>query len=266
MAFFIAPVVYSVWLSFHELRGFQITPQFVGFANYIEAVQSAEFIPSLYRSFIWTGGTLLFQVLLGVVSALALNESFKGRSVARVIVLFPYVVASVVTAATWRWMYDDLFGVINYVLQTFRITETPVRWLDSSHAMLSLILVGVWQHYPFVTLYVLARLQSIREDLYEAVKVDGANVFQRFRSITLPEIREVLLIVILLRTIFMFGKFDVIWIVTGGGPGTVTQTWPILIYLEGFEKLNFALGSTMSVLVVLLLLALAIPYIRSLKL
>ena len=158
--------------------------------------------------------------MLGILVALMLHQNMVFRALARSLVLFPYFVSTVVAVLVWRWLFNDLYGILNHLLVWAKVVRMPIDWLGQMpNAMISVILVGAWKYFPFVVIAVLARLQTIPEPLYEAAKLDGAGPVARFFDVTLPQLREVLLVVVLLRAIWDFKEFDLIYLLTGGGPG-----------------------------------------------
>ena len=175
LALTIYPVGYSVWLSLLEKHSFFPEQRFIGLDNYIYLWSDAEFWTSLWYGVVYSVWTITLQILLGVAAALILHESFTGRNLARGIVLFPYMIPTIVAVILWKWLLNDTYGLLNYALMAFGIIRDPISWLGADHIMLSLIVVSVWQFFPFVLLAVLARLQTIPEELYEAAKVDGAS-------------------------------------------------------------------------------------------
>lgn len=210
------PVAYSIWLSLLEKHSFFPEERFVGLDNYLYLWNDQEFWTSLWLGIVYSAWTILFQVILGVVAALILNETFVGRGLVRAIVLFPYMIPTIVAVILWKWLLNDTYGVVNYWLMAAGIIMDPICWLGADHIMLSLILMSIWQFFPFVLLSILARLQTIPPELYEAAKVDGASAFSRFIHITLPQIKGILFVVILLRSIWMFTKFDTVWLMGEG--------------------------------------------------
>ena len=157
------------------------------------------------------------QIVFGIIAALIVNEAFRGRNFVRGVILFPYVIPTVVAIILWKWLLNDQFGLVNYLMLSLGIVENPVSWMGKDHIMTSLIIISVWEFFPFVVLSVLARMQTIPPTLYEAAQVDGAGPIRRFFHITLPQLQNVLFVVILLRSIWMFTKFDTVWLLTQGG-------------------------------------------------
>ncbi|MBI4573118.1 MAG: sugar ABC transporter permease, partial [candidate division NC10 bacterium] len=205
--------------------------------------------------------TILFQLILGVAAALILNESFVGRGLVRGIVLFPYMIPTIVAVILWKWLLNDTYGVVNYWLFAVGIIRDPISFLGTDHIMLSTIVMSVWQFFPFVLLSVLARLQTIPEELYEAAKVDGASAARRFTHITLPQIRGILFVVILLRSIWMFTKFDTVWLMgEGAGAGRYIRTLPVYAYMRTLTYYQAGLGAAIAVIMFAILVVSTVLY------
>ncbi|MBT5044748.1 MAG: sugar ABC transporter permease, partial [Gemmatimonadales bacterium] len=237
--------------------------EWVGVDNYTALLASGDFWNAARNTLIWTVGTLMLQLVFGVAMALLLNQSIVFRSLARSLVLFPYFLSTVVAVLVWRWLFNDLYGILNHVLLIAGLIDAPVNWLGQMpNAMISIILVGAWKYFPFVVIVVLARLQSIPEQLYEAATIDGAGPFQRFTDITLPQLRDVLVVVVLLRAIWDFKEFDLIYLMTGGGPVRATQTLSLLVYEEAFRLNRMGMASTYAVAMMLVLLGFTLVYLR----
>ena len=243
------PLIQSILLSFYNIDTLTLEGPFVGVAHYISLLTSIAFWRSLANTLIWTASALALQLLLGVGFALLLHQNLIARSLARGLVLFPYLLPTAVAVLVWQWLFNDLYGLINYIFMSIGLISRPVAWLSQMpNAMLSIILVGAWKFFPFVVIVVLARLQTIPDELYEAAAIDGAGFWARFTNITLPQLKGVLLIVVLLRSIWDFKEFDVIYLMTGGGPGTQTQTLPLLVYSEAFPLFHLGRGAAVAVL------------------
>lgn len=263
LALTIYPVGYSVWLSLLEKHSFFPEQRFVGLENYVYLWGDAEFWSSLWYGVVYSVWTVILQIVLGVAAALILNESFPGRNLARGIVLFPYMIPTIVAVILWKWLLNDTYGILNYTLIALGITRDPISWLGADHIMLSLILVSVWQFFPFVLLAILARLQTIPEELYEAAKVDGASAVRRFAHITLPHIRGVLFVVILLRSIWMFTKFDTVWLMgEGAGAGRFIRTLPVYAYMRTLTYYQAGLGAALAVIMFAILMVCTVIYFR----
>jgi multiple sugar transport system permease protein len=205
-------------------------------------------------------------MLIGLGLALLLNKTFMFRGVARAVILAPYLVPTVVAVLTWRYMFHDIVGIINAALIKIGLIESPLLWLNSEGlAMISVILVGVWKFFPFVVIALLGILQSIPQEQYEAARIDGASGFQQFWRITLPHVLPIFLLTALLRTIWSFQKFEIIYLMTGGGPLDATTTLPILVYLKGFSDFEFGGAAAVAILTCLILGALMLLYFLFIK-
>ncbi|MBS0560979.1 MAG: sugar ABC transporter permease, partial [Proteobacteria bacterium] len=238
------PMMQSFWLSLHRTSALTLRSTWIGFDNYAALLGDPAFWTSFVNTLIWTASAVLLQVVVGVAVALLMHGSFLGRAFARGLVLFPYLLPTAVAVLVWRWLFNDLYGFLNVLLMRLGVVAHPVAWLSQMpDAMISIVLVGTWKFFPFVVIAVLARLQSIPTALYEAARIDGASRFAQFTDITLPQIAGVLAIVALLRAIWDFKEFDLIFLMTGGGPGIGTQTLPLLVYRQAFQMLNFGRGA-----------------------
>jgi multiple sugar transport system permease protein len=263
LALTIYPVGYSLWLSLLEKHSFFPAQRFIGLENYVYLWGDAEFWTSLWYGVVYSAWTILLQIVLGVAAALILNESFWGRNLARGIVLFPYMIPTIVAVILWKWLLNDTYGLVNYVLMALGIIRDPISWLGADHIMLSLIIVSVWQFFPFVLLAILARLQTIPEELYEAAKVDGASAVRRFVHITLPQIRGILFVVVLLRSIWMFTKFDTVWLMgEGAGAGRYIRTLPVYAYMRTLTYYQAGLGAALAVIMFGILMASTVIYFQ----
>tara|TARA_Y100000758_G_C16048196_1_gene420591 strand:- start:69 stop:920 length:852 start_codon:yes stop_codon:yes gene_type:complete len=258
------PVGYAVWLSFHRKHAYLPVETFIGLTNYKNLFVDPQFWQSFWLGTVYGFSTIGLQIVLGVGAALLLAESFKGRSLVRGIALFPYVVPTIVVVLIWRWILNDSYGLLNHILQSIGIVSAPVTWLGPSMILISLILVSTWTFFPFVLITVLARLQTINPELYDAAAVDGASAWQRFYHVTLPQLRTILFVVILLRFIFMFTKFDIVWLLGGGtgGTGRFIRTLPVYTYIKTFGQLQVGAGAALAVIMVLILVSVAVPYFK----
>lgn len=236
---------------------------FNGAANYIQAMNDSVFWSSFLHTIIWIVGIISFQFLLGLATAVLLNRSFPFRGLARSLILIPWVTPSVITALMWRWMYDGNYGVINQLLVQARLIERFIPWLaNSSTALLAIIIALIWQGFPFFAIMLLAGLQAIPQELYEASEIDGASPWQIFLRITLPLLRPVIFTTILLRTIWVANSLDVIIIMTGGGPGYSTYTLPVYSYVKAYKGMDFGYSSALAVLLTIFIMIFVSSYIR----
>lgn len=262
-AVIVYPLVSAIYLSLFQIYTPTLEGSWVGLDNYQALLGSGDFWRSLLNTVIWTAGTLVLQIVFGVAMALLLHQNLWFRSLARSLVLFPYFVSTVVAVLVWRWLFNDLYGILNHVVMVAGLSAMPLDWLGSMpNAMISVILVGAWKYFPFVVIAVLARLQTIPDALYEAARIDGAGPIARFCDITLPQLREVLAVVILLRAIWDFKEFDLIWLLTGGGPVISTQTLSLLVYKEAFALNQMGMASAVAVTMMAVMLVFMVVYIR----
>ena len=263
--FVVYPVGYSIVVSFQRYNLAKLSGSFIGLQNYVYLFKTGELPGALLRGFIWMFGTLAGQMILGVAFALVLKQRFAARGLVRAIVVLPFFLPGVSLALTWRWMYYDYNGIINFILLRLGIISEPMLWLSSTNlAMISVIIFGVWRFTPFVVINTLARLSTISRSLYEAAYVDGAGPIRCFFSITLPQLRSVLLVVVLLRGIWMFNKFAEIHLLTGGGPAGATTTLPIIAYYKAFGDMRVGEASAINTVIFVILLIIGTVYIRTL--
>jgi multiple sugar transport system permease protein len=257
------PVLYGVWLSLFKKHSFFPEQRFVGLANYLYLLRDSEFWMSLWYGTFYSVSTIVLQIVVGVIAALLLNEAFRGRNFVRGVILFPYMIPTVVAIILWKWLLNNQFGLVNYLLLAVGIIEDPLSWTGKDYIMTSLIIISVWEFFPFVVLSVLARLQTVPPVLYEAAKVDGAGPWSRFIHVTLPQLRNVLFVVILLRSIWMFTKFDTVWLLTqGGGAEKYIRTLPVYAYMRTFMYYQAGLGATLAVIMFGILIASTAIYFK----
>ena len=258
------PLVRAIQTSFYMRPLLSPKWSFVGLENYVYLLKSSDFWRALWNGCIYTVGTVSAQLVFGLVVALLLNRSFRGRNLARGLTLFPYMLPSIVVVITWRWMLNDISGVINYLfIDVLHLRTGPVTFSGSPwSAMLIVISVGVWRMFPFVSLCCLARLQAIPIQLYEAAKVDGASAWQRFWHITLPQLKGIIFIILLLRAVWMFNDFDTIWLLTEGGPYHSTETTAIFTFVTAFRKWQMGRACAVAVLTFFLMMGAFIFYSR----
>jgi ABC-type sugar transport system permease subunit len=238
-------------LSNIELPGFKLS--FAGMKNFTRAFTKPGFAMIVGNTIIWTIFSTLLRLLLGLGSALLMNASVRGIGVLRIIALLPWTVPLIVSANSWRWMMQSDFGVINETLSLLGLHQFDLTWLASSKTALSSILVAsTWAGYPFVMMMLLSALQGLPKELYEAARIDGASRFRLFRHITLPGIRPVLFVVCALEFISAINAFDMIFIMTGGGPGGSTEVLGLFVYRLAFSNFDFGSASSVSVLLILI--------------
>ncbi len=257
------PVVETFWLSLHDVILFRPrnTP-FVGLANYAVAVADPVFWSSLGNSVVWVGCAISLQFFLGLGTALLLNRSFAWRGIARALVVVPWALPSVIIGLIWTWMLDFNLGVLNEIGVRLGLLAGPVAWLAQPNtAMAAVILAVVWQGFPFFAVTLLAGLQAIPLDLYEAASIDGAGAVAKFRYVTLPGLAGVIATTLLLRMIWVANSLDLIFVMTGGGPGTATQTLPLHAFLTAWSGGNYGQGSALAVILTLILLGVVVFHV-----
>lgn len=254
------PAVMAVANSFSPIWSRELT---FTLANYKKLILDPIFWNSLRVSFFFVGGTVGLHFLVGMAVALALNSEIKARRFFRVLALLPWTVPDVISGLVWRYMYNPTQGVINYALMRVGLADTYVEWLASPHlAMPSIILADVWRGYPFVMVILLAGLQAIPKELYEAAETDGASLIQEFRHITLPSLIRPVVVALALDTIWQFRRFGLVYTMTQGGPGHTTEIFSLLVYKQYFRFFNFEYASSIAVIMAVILLLVSLPYLR----
>jgi multiple sugar transport system permease protein len=256
------PMVMAVLNSFTPiwtkgLSGFTL-------AYYQRLFHDDVFWNSITRTIYFVGATVGLHLLLGLAVALALNTAIRGRRFFRVMAILPWTVPDVIAGLVWAWMFDPLSGILNDVLLRLGLIASPVEWLaNPALVMPSVILADAWRGYPFVMLVLLAGLQAIPKDLYEAAKVDGASAIQEFFHVTLPNLKGMIAIATILDIIWQARRFGLIWVMTEGGPARQTEILSVLAYRQYFKFFNFEYASAMSVALALVLLIIGLPYVRT---
>lgn len=236
--------------------------RFVGFGNYWKLLQDPVFWTALGHTAVWIGLTVPLQMGLGLVAALLLDRDFPWRGLARALIIIPWALPSVVIALMWRWIYDPTTGVLNDLLIHLSLIRSAVPWLaDPDKALYAVIATLTWQGFPFFAVMILAGLQGIPRSQYEAASIDGASAWRQFRHITLPGIAPVLATAGLLRVIWVANSMDVIFVMTGGGPGTATTTLPLYAFVKARQNLDFGYGTAIAVTFTILLGSVVALYI-----
>jgi ABC-type sugar transport system permease subunit len=259
------PLVRTVWesLHVHDLRmPWRGTP-FVGFRNYLEVAGDSRFWGAMLHTGLFTVASVALELVLGLVLALALNRAYRGRGLVRVAVLLPWAIPTVVSALLWRFMFDSEAGIANAVMMGLGVMNEPFVWfIHSAAAWVPIVLADVWKMTPFVALLLLAGLQNIDRSLYEAARIDGAGAWRQFTHVTLPLLKPAILVALIFRTMDAFRVFDLIYVLTGGGPGTATEPIALYTFNALLQNLRFGYGSALSVTVFLVTFGLAMFYIR----
>ena len=251
------PFIYTFILSFTNKRiGYEGT-KFIGLLNYIQIYKDPQYWTVLRNTFIYTVVCISVKLLLGMIAALVLNEKFHGRGFVRVCMLLPWAIPGIVAAHSWKWMYNDQYGIINALLRHIGIISQPIPWLsDMRLALISVMIVNIWRGVPFFLFSIIGGLQTIDNQLYDAAKIDGAGPVMRFLNVTIPSISPIVAITTLLSTIWTFNDFDNIWLVTGGGPMDASSVIATYTYKTAFitNEMAQALSVAVSVIPILVLL------------
>jgi multiple sugar transport system permease protein len=251
------PILRAFWLSlFTQNLGTQLQLNFSGLENYGRMIGDGRFWQSMGNTTVFTVGSVLLELIIGMGVALVLNQSFRGRGVVRTIALLPWALPTALMGLAWAWIFNDQYGIVNDILLRLGLIETGISWLgDPTLAMIAVILADVWKTTPFIALLLLAGLQSISSDLYEAHSIDGATAWQSFWKITVPLLLPQIVIALLFRFAQAFGIFDLIQVMTGGGPAGATETVSLYIYGTVMRYLDFGYGAALVVVTFLLLVA-----------
>jgi len=255
------PILYVIFLGFSKFYYGQRTG-FNGLNNYLTILTDPNFYTSLKATVVFTLGSVVGQVLLAIVFAVVINSSKKAEGGIRLFVILPYMVSMVAVGVTFKWMLNAEFGIVNFLLLSTGLIRQPINFLgDTKFAMASLVTAHIWASAPFATLILLAGIKSISSDIYESAEIDGAGFFRRFFSITLPLIRQQILIVMLIQTMYSFRHFPLPYSMTGGGPGMTTKLLAVLLK-EKMSYLDYGYNSGLSVIMMVITLVIAWFYLE----
>ena len=236
---------------------------FAGMANFQMVLADEHFGQAVKNTAYWTIFSVLGEYLVGMVTAVLLNQKFKGRAIFRTCIFIPWLVPIIVAGMTWDWLLNPEFGIINYMLTNMHIISQPINFLgDSKYAMATVIFVNIWRSFPYYTISFLSAMQSIPGDLSEAAAIDGAGVFKRFFKVTLPQLRSVSLVIVFIHIIWTAINFDFIWVMTEGGPNYATETLPLMIYRYSMKKFDVGAASALSTMMFTVMVVLFIFYYR----
>jgi ABC-type sugar transport system permease subunit len=239
---------------------------FVGLSNYARVFRDPGFYPVLGHTLYFTLVSTAAELALGIAVALLLNAPLRARWFWRSLVVLPWALPTIVNGALWRWIYNGQYGALNGLLSTLHLSDVPHQWLGSPFLALNMVIVAdVWKNTSIVVFFILAGLQTISSDLYESARMDGAGAWAAFWRITLPLLAPSIAVVLILRTIEAFKFFDIIYVMTGGGPASGTQTVAFYTYLQAFSNQLFGYGAALAYLIVLAVFALAMVYLRVLR-
>ncbi len=258
------PIIWGFVLSAQELNLASLRPpRFVGLKNYLSLSGDPFFRKALIQTIVFVIVSLVLEFIIGLCLALLLQQRFSGYNTLRGIVLLPWMMAPVVTAFVWSWLLNGSYGIINYILLKAGIVSESVNWLSSKHlALLVVIFVDVWRSTPFVTLVLLAGLQGISEQLYEAAKIDGAGPLRRLFSVTLPLLKPAVTVALLMRTMMALRFFDIVWIMTRGGPAGNTEMLGTFAYKKSMLAFRMGYGSSVTTIIFFLSFLMSLGYIK----
>jgi len=255
------PLAETVRLSFTDAKLVGTGGEYVGFANYTKMLSGSAFQKTLWATIWFAVVSVTLEMILGVLTALLLNQQFYGRTLLRALMILPWALPTVVNATLWRLIYNPEYGAANAALLQVGVIDAYRSWLgEPGSAMWAIILADAWKNFPLVTLIALAALQAVPRDTVAAALVDGANAIRRFRYVILPVLAGPLMVALVLRTIEAFKVFDIIWIMTRGGPANSTRTLSILVYQEGFSFQRAGSGASLALIVTLIVSVLALAY------
>ena len=260
------PILYSIVISFQKYNLATLVSgkaQFIGLQNYIAVLENPQLQNALIHSLIFTFFSILFQFTIGLGLAILLNKSFPLNNVMRGVLLSGWQVPSVVTGTVFLWLFNLDYGLVNFLLTSLKLFHEPIAWFfQPNTAMVAVIIANIWLGIPFNVILLSAGLAGLPEDVYEAATVDGANGWQKVFYITLPLLKSTILAVLMLGFIYTLRVFDIIWIMTKGGPGTATEVLPTLAYRLSFINFNFGQSAAVSVIILAILLIAAVLYLK----
>lgn len=259
------PLGWTFWESLHrhDLRMPWLGRPFVGLGNYLTMVHDGRFWAALEHTIFFTVVSVALELMLGLALALALDRSFRGRGAVRVAVLLPWAIPTVVAGLVARFIFQSPAGIVDLLLTRLGVTSHPVVWLaGAGSAWVPIILADVWKTTPFVGLLLLAGLQNIDRSLYDAAAVDGASAWSQLRRITLPLLQPAIMVALIFRTLDAFRVFDLVYVLTGGGPGTSTEPIALYTFNTLLQNLQFGYGAALSVVIFIITFVLALLYIR----
>lgn len=261
----IVPLVMSLYTSLLKWNlGDPAGPSFVGIQNFVQLASDPTFWHSIFLTIYQVGGTVIAQLILGIAIALLLAQDFRGSKFLRAVYLIPMMLTPVVVGMTWRMLFNTNFGMVNYLLSLIGIA--PVDWLGNANtAMPAVIGTDVWFSTPFVVIIMLAGLNSIPPEVYEAAKCDGAGGMKMFWNITLPLMRPMILLAVLFRVMDAIRRFDTIFVMTGGGPGNATETLDLHAYFTAFDSLQVGKGAAIAIVMLALIFAVSMPILRNIQ-
>jgi multiple sugar transport system permease protein/N,N'-diacetylchitobiose transport system permease protein len=260
----LVPLVRAAWMSLFDISLVRPGQEpFVGLGNYTDQLTNPDFWASVFRALYFTLVSTMLELTLGLALALLMDQPLRGRWILRTLIILPWALPTVVNALMWRWIDNAEYGALNALLTQLHLISDYQVWLsDPDRAMWMVIIADVWKMTPLVAILLLAGLQSVDRELLEAAQVDGASAFQAFFRVLMPLIAPVVLVVLVLRTMEAFKVFDLIWIMTGGGPANATQTVAIYAYQTAYQGFDFGSGAALGYLIAMIIMFMAAIYLR----
>lgn len=258
------PLLKVLWDAFNFTN--LINPSVSGFAgieNFKAVIADRHFGKALSNTVVWTLGSVIGEYLLGLGAAILLTQKLRGQGIFRVLTFIPWLVPIIVAGMTWDWMLNPDFGIINSLLVKSGVTDSAINFLgDPKWAMGTVIFINIWRSFPYFTISLMAAIQAIPEELYEAADLDGASAWRKFWSVTMPELRSASLIIVFIHLIWTAVNFDFIWVLTQGGPNYATITFPILIYRYSMQDFNVGMASALSTLMLMMTTVIFVIYYK----
>ena len=261
IAFPLGKVIHDAFTHVHLIN--KSMTGFAGIENFKTITEDEHFVQAVKNTILWTIFSVAGEYLMGMITAVLLNQKFKGRAIFRTCIFIPWLVPIIVAGMTWDWMLNPEFGIVNYMLKNMGLISNSINFLgDSKYALATVIFVNIWRSFPYYTISFLSAMQSIPGDLAEAASIDGAGMFRRFFSVTLPQLRSVSLVILFTHVIWTAVNFDFIWVMTEGGPNYATETLPVMIYRYSMRKFDVGAASALSTMMFTVMVVLFIFYYR----
>jgi multiple sugar transport system permease protein len=261
IAFPLGKVIHDAFTHVHLIN--KSMTGFAGIENFKTITEDEHFVQAVKNTILWTIFSVAGEYLMGMITAVLLNQKFKGRAIFRTCIFIPWLVPIIVAGMTWDWMLNPEFGIVNYMLKNMGLISNSINFLgDSKYALATVIFVNIWRSFPYYTISFLSAMQSIPGDLAEAASIDGAGMFRRFFSVTLPQLRSVSLVILFIHVIWTAVNFDFIWVMTEGGPNYATETLPVMIYRYSMRKFDVGAASALSTMMFTVMVVLFIFYYR----
>ena len=247
-AVLIYPLLWGLYISFTS-KTIGGPANFTGLKNYQKLLGDPEYRRSIMNTVVFTALSIAFKTFFGMLMALALNQKFKGRNLVRALLMIPWTLPNIVVVYNWRWIFNPSGGIANHILKSLHLIDKDLVWFGTAGlALFTVVVANVWSGTPFFGVSILAKLQTIPEDYYEAAELDGAGIMQKFRYITFPEVKDVTLLSMLMSTIWTINEFETIWLMTGGGPNGATEVMNVYSYKTAMRSMMLGRGIAVSVL------------------